>query len=86
MVRSCKLLFYTILESMKFISDALNSDMHALTQNIAKRMSTHCDYPNSLETLMSNRFLLDQHNLTFLSLSWSENFPTQNPMYVRSLT
>ena len=77
MICSCKLLFYTTLESINFIGEALNSDMHVLTQELAKRMSTHCRLRLSQQSRDFDAILLSTGSAHFdvFVLKLKQKFP-----------
>ena len=75
MVRSCKRLFYAILGSRKLTDEILNTTMCLVEGSLnARPLTPVSDYPDSLEALTPNHFLLGQHSLTFPSLRSSENY------------
>ena len=75
MVRSCKRVFYAILESRKLTDEVLNTTMCLVEVSLnARPLTSVSDDPDSLEALTPNHFFLGQHSLTFPSLRSSENY------------
>ena len=75
MVRSCKRVFYAILESRKLTDEILNTNMCLVEGSLnARPLTPVSDDLDSLAALTPNYFLLGQHSITFPSLWSSENY------------
>ena len=84
MVRSCKRVFYAILESRKLTDEILNTTMRLVEGSLnARPLTSVSDDPDSLEALTPNHFFLGQHSLTFPSLRSSENY-SHSKRYARA--
>ena len=84
MVRSCKRVFYAILESRKLTDEILNTTMCLVEGSLnARPLTPVSDDPDSLEDLTPNHFLLGQHSLKFPSLRSSENY-SHSKRYARA--
>ena len=74
-MRSCKRVFYAILDSRKLTDKILTTTMCLVEGSLnARPLTLVSDDPDSLEALTMNHFLLGQHSLTFPSQRLSENY------------